>query len=105
MEYDIVISDTCLEEIEGNLYYIGKVLKAEKAANRLREKIIKITQILRKFPQSYAKIDKRDRTGREYRRIVIDKYVIIYTIIEENKTVLIAHMYYGGRNYLSGGIL
>ena len=36
MEYEIVISDTCLEEIEENCYYIEKVLKAEQASNRYR---------------------------------------------------------------------
>ena len=81
MEYEIVISDTCLEEIEETCYYIEKVLKAEQAANRLREKIIKTIQELKDSPKIYAKIDQKDRTGRDYRRIVINNYVIIYTIM------------------------
>ena len=105
MEYEIVISDTCLEEIEENYYYIEKILKAEQAANRLIEKIIETIQGLKNSPKVYAKIEKTDRAGRDYRRIVIDNYVIIYTIIEEDKTILISHMYYGGRNYLDGGLL
>ena len=98
MEYEIVISDTCLEEIEKNCDYIKNVLKAEPASNRLRKKIRKIIRELKNSPKIYAKIDKTDRVGRNYRRIVIDNYVIIYTIVEEDKTILISHMYYGGRN-------
>ena len=105
MEYEIVISATCLEEIEENCYYIEKVLKAEQASNRLREKIMKIILGLKNSPKIYAKIEKDDRVGRNYRRIVIDNYVIIYTIIEEDKTILISHMYYSGRNYIDGGLL
>ena len=105
MEYEIVISDTCLEEIEENCYYIEKVLKAEQASNRLRRKIMNTIQELKSFPQIYAKIEKTDRAGRDYRRIVIDNYIIIYTMIEEDKTILISHIYYGGRNYLEGGLV
>ena len=105
MEYEIVISDTCLEDIEENCYYIQRVLKAEQASKRLREKIIETIRILKDSPKIYAKMEKTDRAGRDYRRIVIDNYVIIYTIIEENKTILISHMYYGGKNYLDGGLI
>ena len=105
MEYEIVISDTCLEEIDETCYYIEKVLKAEQASNRLRKKIVNKIQDLKIFPKLYAKIDKKDRAGRYYRKIVINNYVIIYTIIEEDKNILISHIYYSGRNYLDGGLL
>ena len=105
MEYEIVFSDNCLEEIEESCNYIEKVLKAEQASNRLREKIRETIRELKYSPKIYAKIDKTDKAGRVYRRIVIDNYVIIYTIVEEDKTILISHMYYGGRNYLYGGLL
>ena len=105
MEYEIVIAETCLKEIEESCDYIEKVLKAEQAANKLRQKIIEIIRGLKDSPKIYAKIDKVDRAGRDYRRIIVDNYVIIYTIIEEDKTILISHMYYSGRNYLSGELL
>ena len=105
MEYEIVISDTCLEEIEANCEYIEKILKAEQASNRLREKIRQTIRGLKNSPTIYAKIEKTDRLGRDYRKIVIDNNVIIYTIVEKDKTILISHMYYGGRNYLDGGLL
>lgn len=105
MVYEIIISENCLEEIEEIFSYIEKDLKAEQAANRLREKIIENIRGLKNSPKIYAKIDRTDRAGRDYRRIVVNNYTIIYTIIEENKTILISHIYYGRRNYLNGGIL
>ena len=51
-------------------------------------------------PQLYMKIDKKDRRKREFRKIVIDNYVILYTINENNKTVYISHMYYEKKDYL-----
>ena len=105
MEYEIVISETCLEEIEENFNYIKNVLKAEQSSNRLRQKVRESIRGLKIYPKVYAKIEKLDREGRDYRRIIIDNYILIYTIIEKDKTILISHMYYGGRNYLDGGLL
>ena len=104
MEYDVVISDTCLEEIDETCDYIEKVLKTEQASNRLREKIIESIQVLKESPNIYAKIEKTDSDGRIYRRMVVDNYVIIYTIVEEDKNILISHLYYGRRNYLEYNI-
>jgi len=105
MEYKIVISDTCIEEIEECCDYIEKKLKAEQASNRLRKKIRETIRGLKDSPKIYAKIDKTDRAGRDYRKIVIDNYIMIYTVVEEDKTILVSHMYYGGRDYLDGGLL
>lgn len=33
------------------------------------------------------------------------KIVISDTCLEEIKTILVSYMYYGGRNYLDGGLL
>ena len=43
---------------------------------------------------------KKNRTERKYRRMVINNYVILYTIDKAEKNVYVAHIYYGGRNYI-----
>lgn len=53
----------------------------------------------------YAESDKKDRKGRKYRKIIIDNYVILYSIIEEDNVILISHMYYDGQNYMDGGLI
>ena len=45
------------------------------------------------------KIEKTDKLKREYRRIVIKKYVILYTIDFENRKVYISHMIYSKRSF------
>ena len=57
---------------------------------------------LAESPRLYAKIDKKDKRKRDFRKIVVDNYVILYTIDDNKKTIYISHMYYGGRNYLDG---
>ena len=103
MEYNIEFSETCLEEIEHICYYIDKELKAKKSSNKLRKKIHEKVQDLKRYPRMYPKIKMRNNTSREYRRIVIDNFVILYVIKKEN-TILISHMYYYRKNYLNGKI-
>ena len=105
MEYKIIISENCLEEIELICTYIEKNLKAEQASKNLRGEIIKNILRLKDPPKIFARINKTDRKGRNYRRIVINNFVLIYTIIEKDNTVLISHMYYSRRNYINGNFL
>ena len=105
MEYRVKLTDQFLDEFEEICDYISNKLKNIDASNRLREKVIYNILLLENSPRMCTEIEKADRTVRQYRRLVVNNYVILYTIDEEEKIVYIAHIYYGGRNYLDGGLL
>lgn len=48
----------------------------------------------------YAKIKKNYGVERDYRRIVVDNFVVLYTVDIDIKKIYIVHIYYGGKNYL-----
>ena len=105
MEYRVELADEFLDEFEDICDYISNKLKNIDASNRLREKVIYNVLLLENSPRMCTEIEKTDRTERQYRRMVINNYVILYTIDEPEKIVYIAHIYYSGRNYLDGGLL
>ena len=105
MDYRVKLTDQFLDEFEEICDYISNKLKNIDASNRLREKVIYNILLLENSPRMCTEIEKADRTERQYRRLVVNNYVILYTIDEEEKIVYIAHIYYGGRNYLDGGLL
>ena len=105
MEYSIKLADQFLNEFEEICDYISKKLKNIDASNRLREKVIYNVLLLENSPKMCTEIEKTDRTERKYRRMVVNNYVILYTIDEQKKIVYVAHIYYAGRNYLNGGLL
>lgn len=105
MEYSIKLADQFLEEFEKICDYISNKLKNIDASNRLREKVIDNVLLLENSPQMYTKIEKTDRTERQYRRMVVNNYVILYTIDELEKIVYVVHIYYSRRNYLDSGLL
>ncbi len=105
MEYSIKLADQFLDEFEEICDYISNKLKNIDASNRLREKVIYNVLLLENSPKMCPEIGKIDRTERQYRRIIVNNYVILYTIDELEKMIYIAHIYYSGRNYLDGGLL
>lgn len=52
-------------------------------------------------PELYMKIGKVDKLKREYHRIVVKNYVVLYTIDFEKRKVYISRMIYGKRNYFN----
>jgi len=97
--FEVEFTEQCIEEITEIYQYISNNLKEDNAAKRLMtevtDKILNLTNI----PQLYMKIEKTDKLKREYRRIVIKKYVILYTIDFENRKVYISHMIYSKRSF------
>ena len=98
--YEIEFTEDARDEIREIYKYISENLVAKKSARDLMKKMRNTIMDLAESPKLYMKIEKKDRRKRDFRRIVIDNYIILYTIDEEKKTVYIAHMYYGRRNYL-----
>lgn len=105
MEYRIKLTDQFLDEFEEICDYISNQLKNIDASNRLREKVIYNILLLENSPRMFTQIEKVDRTERQYRRLVVNNHIILYTVDELEKIVYIAHIYYAGRNYLDGGLL
>ena len=102
MEFKVHFTEQCLEDIENICDYISRQFKTDKSAIRLRKEIREKTKQLGTNPEMYESINKIDRLKRTYRKIVINNYILLYTIDNKNKIVYISHMYYGQQNYFEG---
>lgn len=67
-----------------------KVVLTAKARDEIEE-----------MPKSCSVIEQYKDRKYEYRKLIINNYVAIYRIDEENKVVYIIRIVYGGRNYLN----
>lgn len=97
-DYVIVFTKQASNEIRKIKQYISKKLKVPNSANRLMEQMKERTEKLSYFSRRYPIVGRKNK--REYRRIVIKNYVVIYTINEVRKEVEIVHIYYDKNNYL-----
>ena len=97
-KYVIVFTKQASNEIRKIKQYISPKLKVPNSANRLMEQMKERTEKLSYFPRRYPIVGRKNK--REYRRIVIKNYIVIYTINEARKEVEIVHIYYDKNNYL-----
>ena len=100
--FEVEFTDGCIEEIIEIYEYISNNLKEDDSAKRLMTEVMDKVLNLASTPELYMKIEKVDKLKREYHRMVVKNYIILYTIDFEKKTVFISRMVYGRRNYLNG---
>lgn len=99
--YKVVITLIAYKETRKIYNYLTEELYAEKAAKNLMRKIETKIQILEHLPKIYVELEKVDKFGKKYRKIIINNYIILYFIDEEKQTVVISHIYYAKSNYIN----
>lgn len=100
-KYEVEFTEECAVEIRKVYNYIGDDLSARNSANKIMERIEEFITNLAYAPRMYAEIDKYSNTKRIYRRIILNNYVLLYTIDEERHKVFISHMYHSKTDYLN----
>ena len=101
IKYELILTDRAKQELEDIYEYISKSLMAEKAAENLINKIERNILRLETMPESCSIIEEFKERKKQYRKLIINNYVAIYRIDEENRKVYIIRIVYGGRNYLN----
>ncbi len=99
--FEVEFTDECIEEMTEIYEYISNNLKEDNAAKKIMTEVTDKVLNLAYAPELYMKIGKVDRLKREYHRMVVKNYVVLYTIDYEKQTVFISRMIYGRRNYLN----
>ena len=99
--YKVEFTNESVEEIKDIYEYISKNLIAKNAAQELMKKIRKSIMNLERLPKIYMKVRTKEKGRREFRRIVINNYIVLYTVDEDKRIIYISHMYYGRKDYLS----
>ncbi|MCL2859749.1 MAG: type II toxin-antitoxin system RelE/ParE family toxin [Oscillospiraceae bacterium] len=99
--YEIEFTEEYDKELDKIYNYISKNLCAEDSAKKLLIKTEQKIINLKYSPKIYVEIKKYEGTKRRYRRLVVDNYVILYTIDEEKKIVYVVHIFYGGSDYIN----
>jgi len=99
-KYNLEFTDDCKNEILEIYEYISQNLASTEAAKKLMKKIKTSIMHLSEEPYLYMRIDTTNNSHNNFRRIVVNNYVILYLVSEANHTVYISHMYYGKKKYM-----
>ena len=99
--YKIEYLPIALNDLTSIVKYIKNELHNPQAANLLAEEIVAKIENLKDFPYAHRVYQPLKELKQEYRRLIVKNYLVFYWINEENKTITIARVIYGKRDYLN----
>lgn len=79
--------------------YIGIKLQNSDAADRLAEKMVEKAEGLKDMPYKCSSYTPIRKLKHEYRKLIVDNYIMFYWINEDNKLITIARIIYAKRDY------
>jgi len=98
-KYKLKITQLAQEDLDEIFLYISENLHAPMAANNLMDEIENSIKSLCLFPyKSPLSIDIM-LIQKGYRKLIIENYIALYLIDEDNKQIIIARIFYGAMDY------
>lgn len=98
--YKVEYLSSALSDMSKIIEYISKELVNKKAAIRLSEKFVEAADRLCDFPYANPVYVPIRPLKEEYRKVVVDNYIMFYYVDENNKTITISRVFYAKRNYV-----
>lgn len=98
MEYNVGYSAEAEKDLDGIFQYIAFSLFSPKAAKRIVEKIMKEISALGYMPFSYKQYPNEPWLSRGLRYFPVENYLVFYIPNENDKSVTIIRIMYGGRD-------
>ena len=99
MSYKLKYLPSARKDMVEIVRYISKKLHNPDAANSLAKEMIEAIQNILAFPYATPVFQAIRPLKYEYRKIIVQNYVIFYWIDEEKKEVIVARVIYTKRNY------
>src|SRR5690625_1385839 len=97
--YSVHFTKIARNDLDNIYSYISEELFAEAAATELLNRIENSIMQLKRFPYLGSRITDEYLRMKGYRRIIVDSYIILYIVDEEEEKVIIMRVLYGKRKY------
>ena len=97
--YKLVYLPSARQDMIEIMRYISLQLKNPSAAHRLANKLIEAGESILGFPYSNPAYVPIRPLKREYRKLLVQNYLMLYRVDEEKKLVTIVRVIYAKRDY------
>lgn len=97
-KYRVKVNLKAIRELDNIYEYIANEKLAPENAKEQVERIKKAVLDLTIFPQSHQERNEGRYAGKGYRQLLVDNYMVIFRVDEEDKTVYVITVQYQGRN-------
>lgn len=97
-KYRVKLSQRAFRDIENIYDYIARELHSPANAKNQTDRIKGAVKSLDSFPQAYQERQVGRFANQGYRQLLIDNYMAVFRIDEDEKTVYVITVQYQGRN-------
>ena len=97
--YNVEYLPLAVQDMVEIVVYITQELNNPAAAERIAEQLTKAGEILQDFPYAQPAYTPLRPLKHEYRKLLIENYMMLYWVSETEKRVTIARVVYARRNY------
>lgn len=97
--YELEFLPMAFQDMFDIAHYIGHDLSCPEAAEKLADEMNEAVERLTQFPYLHPVYTPIRPLKNEYRKLVVQKYIMFYYVNESDRRVTIARVIYGGRNY------
>ena len=97
--YNLIYLPAARQDMVDIVRYISRVLGNPIAAERLAETLIEAWERIAVFPYANPAHRPIRLLKREYRKLLVQNYLMLYWVDEENQCVTVARVVYAKRNY------
>ncbi len=99
MKYELEYLPSAQRDMLDIVTYIGKVLCNPIAADRLAHKFIDEVEKVRDFPYSMPMYYPIRELEHDYRKLLVDNYIMLYWVEEVRHCVTVARVIYAKSDY------
>ena len=97
--YSVEYMPLSVQDMVEIVVYIPREVNNPAAAERIAEKLTKAGESLRDFPYAQPAYTPLRPLKHEYRKLLVENYMMLYWVTETEKRVTIARVVYARRNY------
>ena len=98
--YKLYVSELAHQDLDKIVSYIAVQLANPMAAGEFLNEVDKCYGFLKDNPWMYAKCQDKLLEKKDYRKVVIKNYILVFKINEKSRTVNILRFFYGGQEYV-----
>lgn len=99
--YNVGYLPLALQDMVEIVEYISRELCNPEAANNLADLFMKEIDSLSMFPYTHERYDSPYPLRHEYRKLVVNNYLVFYWVDEPKKQVTVSRVLFGRRDYTS----
>jgi len=98
MIYDVIITSEARHDLKMIYEYIANVLMVPIIAEKQFSRIEKAIYSLNHMPERFQQYENEAWRSRNLRAMPVNKYIVFYTVDNENRKTTIIRIMYGARN-------